>query len=457
MPYIPHTEEETRAMLDVVGVRTLDDLFADIAPSMRPHHFDVPAGQSEMDVCARLEALAARNHTGVVGFLGAGFYDHHIPRAVDALAGRGEFLTAYTPYQPEVSQGTLQAIFEFQTAVCRLLGMDCANASVYDGGSALFEAGMMAIRQTKRSKLVVDETVNPIWRTMLASYTRNLNLEFVTVPHKNGVSDQAALKAALDVEEGGSCAAVMVQNPNFFGVVDDFTDLFAHARSQGALGVMSVYPVMQSVLRTPGDMGADIAVADGQALGMPLSFGGPYLGLMTCKKSLIRQMPGRIVGRTRDVDGNTGYVLTLQAREQHIRRAKATSNICSNQALCALRSLVHMSLLGPEGLVRTAELGMENVRYAVERLTALPGVRLLNDAPFGNEVALELPVDAYGLADALTRQGYVPGFPVGRYYPGMDKVLLVACTEKHSREQIGVLAELMGAALRAQTTKGGLL
>lgn len=453
MPYIPHTEEETRAMLDVVGVRTLDDLFADIAPAMRPQHFEVPEGQSEMDVCARLETLAARNHTGVVSFLGAGFYAHHIPKAVDALAERGEFLTAYTPYQPEVSQGTLQAIFEFQTAVCRLLGMDCANASVYDGGSALFEAGMMAIRQTKRHKLVVDEAVNPIWRTMLASYTRNLNLEFVTVPHKNGVSDQAALKDAVD----GSCAAVMVQNPNFFGVADDFTELFAHARSQGALGILSVYPVMQSVLRTPGDMGADIAVADGQALGMPLSFGGPYLGLMTCQKSLIRQMPGRIVGRTKDVDGNTGYVLTLQAREQHIRRAKATSNICSNQALCALRSLIHLSLLGPEGLVRTAELGMENARYAVERLTALPGVRLLNDAPFGNEVALELPVDAYGLADALTRQGYVPGFPVGRYYPGMDKVLLVACTEKHSREQIGVMAELMGAALRAQTTKGGLL
>ena len=454
MPYIPHTEEETRAMLDVVGVRTLDDLFADIEPSMRPRRFDVPEGQSEMDVCARLEALAARNHTGVVGFLGAGFYDHHIPKAVDALAGRGEFLTAYTPYQPEVSQGTLQAIFEFQTSMCRLLDMDCANASVYDGGSALFEAGMMAIRLTKRRKLVVDEAVNPIWRTMLTSYTRNLNLNLVTVPHKNGVSDQAALKAAAG---DGECAAVMVQNPNFFGVADDYTDLFAHARSQGALGVLSVYPVMQSVLKTPGEMGADIAVADGQALGMPLSFGGPYLGIMTCKKSLIRQMPGRIVGRTKDVDGNTGYVLTLQAREQHIRRAKATSNICSNQALCALRSLIHLSLLGPEGLIRTAELGMANARYAVERLTALPGVRLLNDAPFGNEVALELPVDAYGLADALTRQGYVPGFPVGRYYPGMDKVLIVACTEKHSREQIGVLAELMGAALRAQTTKGGLL
>ena len=321
----------------------------------------------------------------------------------------------------------------------------------------------MCIRDSKRHKLVVDEAVNPIWRTMLASYTSNLSLELVTVPHRNGVSDKAALKAALDAADaadaadGAGCAAVMVQNPNFFGVADDYTDLFDHARSKGTLGVLSVYPVMQSVLKTPGEMGADIAVADGQALGMPLSFGGPYLGLMTCRKALIRQMPGRIVGRTKDVDGNTGYVLTLQAREQHIRRAKATSNICSNQALCALRSLIHMSLLGPEGLIRTAELGMDNARYAVERLTALPGVRLLNDAPYGNEVAMELPVNAYELADALTRKGFVPGFPVGRYYPGMDNVLLVACTEKHSREQIGVLAEMMGAALRAQTMKGGLL
>lgn len=450
MPYIPHTEEETRAMLDVVGVRTLDDLFADIAPDMRPQSFTLPDGLSEMEVCTRLRDLASRNHTNVVSFLGAGFYDHHIPKAVDALAERGEFLTAYTPYQPEVSQGTLQAIFEFQTSVCRLLDMDCANASVYDGGSALFEAGMMSIRQTKRRKLVVDEALNPIWRTMLESYTRNLSLDFVIVPHRNGRSDKAALMAATDE----TCAAVMVQNPNFFGAIDDFTDLFLHAKGKGALGVLSVYPVMQSVLKTPGEMGADIAVADGQALGMPLSFGGPYLGLMACRKSLVRQLPGRIAGRTTDVDGKTGYVLTLQAREQHIRRSKATSNICSNQALCALRSLIHLSLLGPEGLVRTAELGMENARYAADRLTALPGVRLLNDAPFGNETAFALPVSAHELADALTGRGYVPGFPVGRYYPGMDNVLLLACTEKHSREQIGVLAEMMGAALRGMTMGG---
>lgn len=372
-------------------------------PISRPtcaQRFSLPAGLSEMEVCSRLDSLAAANHTNVVSFLGAGFYDHHIPKAVDALSSRGEFLTAYTPYQPEVSQGTLQAIFEFQTAVCRLLDMDAANASVYDGGSALFEAGMMAFRQTRRRKLVIDECVNPIWRVMLSTYTANQHCEIVIVPHKNGTSDKAALKAAVDRD----CAAVMVQNPGFFGSLDDYTELFTHARSQGALGVISVYPVMQSVLKTPGEMGADIAVADGQELGMPLSFGGPYLGLMACRRELVRQMPGRIAGRTHDVDGKTGYVLTLQAREQHIRRSKATSNICSNQALCALRALIHMSLLGPEGLSRTAELGMENLRRALDRLTSIPGVTMLNDAPFGNEAAIVLPMSAYELADRLTRK-----------------------------------------------------
>ena len=302
---------------------------------------------------------------------------------------------------------------------------------------------MMAVRATKRRKLVIDEAVSPIWRTMLASYTSNLSLDLVTVPQVDGTSDMAALKAAVDT----GCAAVVVQNPNFFGVVEDFTDLFAHARSQKAASVISVYPVMQSVLKTPGEMGADIAVAEGQSLGQPLSFGGPYLGIMTCTKDMVRQMPGRIVGRTNDMEGRTGYVLTLQAREQHIRRAKATSNICSNQALCALRTLVHLCLLGPEGLTRTAELSMERARYAMERLTAIAGVRPLNTAPFGNEFAVRLPIPAFEAVDRLTARGYVPGFPVGRYYAGMDDVLLVACTEKNSFEQVGILAEMLGGIL----------
>ncbi|EGY27512.1 glycine cleavage system P-family protein [Desulfovibrio sp. A2] len=443
MPFIPHSPEEVREMLSVIGVQSIEDLFVDIPAEMRPRSFELPQGLSEMQVLAKMEEMAARNRTDVVSFLGGGFYNHHIPAAVDALVSRGEFYTAYTPYQPEASQGTLQAIFEYQTAVCRLLDMDCANASVYDGGSAIFEAMMMAVRATKRRKLVIDEAVSPIWRTMLASYTSNLSLDLVTVPQVDGKSDMAALKAAVDT----GCAAVVVQNPNFFGVVEDFTDLFAHAKSQKAASVISVYPVMQSVLKTPGEMGADIAVAEGQSLGQPLSFGGPYLGIMTCTKDMVRQMPGRIVGRTNDTEGRTGYVLTLQAREQHIRRAKATSNICSNQALCALRTLVHLCLLGPEGLTRTAELSMERARYAMERLTAIAGVRPLNTAPFGNEFAVRLPIPAFEAVDRLTARGYVPGFPVGRYYAGMDDVLLVACTEKNSFEQVGILAEMLGGIL----------
>jgi len=443
MPFIPHSPEEVREMLSVIGVQSIEDLFVDIPAEMRPRSFELPLGLSEMQVLAKMEEMAARNRTDVVSFLGGGFYNHHIPAAVDALVSRGEFYTAYTPYQPEASQGTLQAIFEYQTAVCRLLDMDCANASVYDGGSAIFEAMMMAVRATKRRKLVIDEAVSPIWRTMLASYTSNLSLDLVTVPQVDGRSDMAALKAAVDT----GCAAVVVQNPNFFGVVEDFTDLFAHAKSQKAASVISVYPVMQSVLKTPGEMGADIAVAEGQSLGQPLSFGGPYLGIMTCTKDMVRQMPGRIVGSTNDTEGRTGYVLTLQAREQHIRRAKATSNICSNQALCALRTLVHLCLLGPEGLTRTAELSMERARYAMERLTAIAGVRPLNTAPFGNEFAVRLPIPAFEAVDRLTARGYVPGFPVGRYYAGMDDVLLVACTEKNSFEQVGILAEMLGGIL----------
>ncbi len=444
MPYVPHTEEETRQMLDVLGVTSLDDLFADIPSWLRPKRFELPAGLSEMEVMRRMERLAARNRTDLVSFLGAGFYDHHIPAAVDALTGRGEFYTAYTPYQPEASQGTLQAIFEYQTAVCRLLDMQAANASVYDGGSALFEAMMMGVRASKRTRLVVSEALSPIWRIMLDSYTKNLNLELVTVPHKDGDTDLSGLMDAVDDET----AAVVVQNPNFFGRVNDFTTLFSHAKDHGAVSVISVYPLMQSVLKTPGEMGADVAVAEGQSVGQPLSFGGPYLGIMACTKKMVRQMPGRIVGRTVDTQGRTGYVLTLQAREQHIRRQKATSNICSNQALCALRTLVHMSLLGPGGLEQTAVRCMELAHLAAKRLTAIPGVELLGEGPFCNEFPVRLPVPAYEVIDALTERGFVPGFPLGRYYDGLENCLLVACTEKHTAEDIGIFAEMLGGLLR---------
>jgi len=444
MPYVPHTPEDIRRMLEVIGAPDVASLFDEIPAALRPKSFALPAGKSEMDVLAHMETLANKNTCGQVSFLGAGFYDHHIPAAVDALSMRSEFYTAYTPYQPEASQGTLQAIFEYQTAVTRLTGLAYANASVYDGGSALFEAAMMAVRHTNRRKLIVCEAVSPIYRVMLASYTSNLHLTLVTIPHKNGCCDLGALQNALDADT----AAVIVQNPNFFGTIADFTALFDAARAAGVVSVMSVYPVLQSVLKSPGEMGADVAVAEGQSLGLPLSFGGPYLGVMTCNKALVRQMPGRMVGRTVDGEGRTGFVLTLQAREQHIRRQKATSNICSNQALCALRALLYLCLVGQEGLTRTAGLCIERAHYAAGRLTAIDGVTLLSgSAPFGNEFALSLPVNAYQVIDKLTARGYVPGFPLGRYYPGLENALLVACTEKTTNEQIGIFAEMLRGVL----------
>ncbi|KAB1442416.1 aminomethyl-transferring glycine dehydrogenase subunit GcvPA [Pseudodesulfovibrio senegalensis] len=444
MPFVPHTPEEVREMLAVIGVDSVEDLFAEITNSMRPQSFDIPEGLSEMEVLAKLEGMAAKNATDSASFLGAGFYDHYIPAAVDALTMRGEFYTAYTPYQPEASQGTLQAIFEYQTAVCRLMDMDCANASVYDGGTALYEAVMMAVRKTKRRKVVLSEALNPIYRVMLDSYITNLNLELVCVPHKNGRTDIEGLKAAID----DKTAAVLVQNPNFFGSVNDFTDLFNAAREQKAVSIISSYPVLQTLLKTPGQMGADVAVAEGQSLGLPLSFGGPYLGIMTCTKKMVRQMPGRIVGRTQDTEGRTGYVLTLQAREQHIRRQKATSNICSNQSLCALRALVHMCALGEMGMRRAARLSIERAHLCAEKLTAIPGVEMLTDGPFGNEFAVTLPVNAYEVIARLSDRGFIPGFPLGRYYEGLENGLLLACTEKTSEEHIGILAEMMKGALK---------
>ena len=436
MPYIPHTPDEVRAMCQAIGVADVADLFAEIPPELAPRHFDLPKGGTEMDVRATMERLAGKNRTDMVSFLGGGFYDHYVPAASDLLLSRGEFYTAYTPYQPEASQGTLQAIFEYQTAVCRLLDMECANAGVYDGGTALFESLMMAVRHTRRKKAVVSEAVSPIYRIVLATYTKNLHLDLVTVPHKNGQDDVAALGAAIDE----ATAAVVVQNPNFFGVVQDFTALFATAAAKGAVSVISCYPVLQTVLKTPGAMGADIACAEGQSLGLPLSFGGPYLGIMTCRKALVRQMPGRIAGRARDAAGRVGYVLTLQAREQHIRRQKATSNICSNQALCALRALINLCLTGNEGLTRQAALSIENANYAAWKLQAIPGVRLLSDAPFGNEFAAVFPINAKQVCRELMDGGIIPGFPLGRYYKGLENALLVCCTEKHHRDDIDRLA-----------------
>jgi glycine dehydrogenase subunit 1 len=396
-----------------------------------------------MEMMQQVRAVARKNSSDLTNFCGAGFYDHFIPAAVNSLTSRGEFFTAYTPYQPEAAQGTLQAMFEYQTAITRLTNMEVSNASLYDGGTALFEGMMMALRITKRNRVLVDEGVSPIYRTMLRSYTRNLKIEYREVPMSGGLADRTAFAKQLDSTIG----AVLLQNPNFFGCLDDLTDVIAQTHSAGAVAVVSAYPISLGIVKTPGEMDADIVTGDGQSLGLPLSFGGPYLGFMATKKKYVRNMPGRIVGATKDGQGRRGYVLTLQAREQHIRREKAASNICTNAQLCALRSLIYLSLLGKHGFADVARQCMDRAGYAWTRLKAIKGVEPLYDRPFFNEFALKLPKDAGEVVSDLISEGIAAGFPAGRYYTGMENVLLVACTEKRTKKEIDILAAKLESVL----------
>ena len=443
MPYIPTTGQDREVMLKTIGIPDVDALFADIPHAARVAGLKLPSGRSELDVFEHLHELSRRNAHGLVSFLGGGYYDHFIPACVDELSARSEFYTAYTPYQPEASQGTLQAIFEYQSAICRITDMEVANASLYDGGTALYEAAMMAIRLTGRRKILLDSGVNPIYRNILVSYTSNLSVDFEEIPVVHGQSDRERIAAALD----DKTAAVILQNPNFFGAVDDFTDVIAAAHAKGVMAVMSVYPVSLGLLKTPGQMGADIVTGEGQSLGLPLSFGGPYLGFMASRMAHVRKMPGRIAGASQDSAGRRGFVLTLQAREQHIRREKAMSNICSNEALCALRALIYLSWLGKHGFKDLATTCAQKAEYAKTRLAAIPGVGVKKSAPTFNEFTIELPCEASGLVSRMIDRGFAPGFPLGRYYKGMDNYLLVAVTEKRTREQIGMFAEALEAAL----------
>ena len=436
--YVTNTSEQRREMLDACGVAALDDLFTCIPADLRPESFDLPSGKSELEVQSYFERIASRNYSDLTTFIGGGIYDHFIPAAVDALSGRSEFYTAYTPYQPELSQGTLQAIYEYQSDICRLTDMEVSNASLYDGGTALCEASQMALAtQRKRSRIVVDGGVNPIYRTMLETYTANLNISLTEVEVSHGQSNRKNIFAALDDDT----AAVIVQNPNFFGVIDDHSDIVKHCHEKGILVIQSVYPVAMSVLKTPGEMGVDIVTGEGQSLGLPLAFGGPYLGFMATTKKLIRKMPGRVVGRTIDSKGNEAFVLTMQAREQHIRREKATSNICSNEALCALRAHIYLSLLGPGGLREVAELCQAKTAYAKQRFAQIPGVEVMDSSPTFNEFTVKLPIDAMELVNKLIERKIAPGLPLGRFYRGMDNYLLVAVTEKRTKHEIGILAE----------------
>jgi glycine dehydrogenase subunit 1 len=444
MPFIANTDAQRQEMLTAIGKESVEDLFADIPPELRCKGLDIPPGLTEQEVRSRIAALGEHNSSGLISFLGGGFYDHFIPAAVNSIISRSEFYTSYTPYQPEISQGTLQAIYEYQSAICRLTGMEAANASLYDGGTAVYEAIMMALRITGRRKVIVDDSVSPIYRKMVRSYTSNLGIELLETESVEGLPDRSAIAAQID----DGTAAVIVQNPNFFGCIDDVTDLAEMVHKHGGLLIVSSYPISLGLLKTPGAMDADIVVGEGQSLGMSVSFGGPYLGFMATRKKYIRKMPGRIAGRTVDAQGREGFVLTLQAREQHIRREKATSNICTNEGLCALTSLVYMSLMGKQGLKELAEVCAHKADYARSLMLKIPGVTMRFPGRwYFNEFVLNLPVAADKVIRGLFNRGLAAGFPLGRYFPEMNNCLLVAVTEKRTKEEIDFLAHSLEVIL----------
>ena len=429
MRFAPHTDDDVRAMLDAVGLASLDDLFDQIPPGVRlDRELDLPEGVSEMEILDDLRALAGRtrNVDELVCFAGAGAYDHYVPAVVWALAGRSEFYTSYTPYQPELSQGVLQALFEYQSMIAELTGLEVSNASLYDGTTALAEAVNLARSDPTRPRVLVSDAVDERYLDALRTYGRGAGYEpelFPTLEGRGG-----------DPDVGSDVACVIVQHPNRYGLLEPVRELFGAAHTGGARAIQVFDPLSLGVLAPPADLRADIAVAEGQPLGNHLNFGGPYLGVIATRLDDVRRLPGRIVGETLDVDGRTGYVLTLQAREQHIRREKATSNICTNQTLMAIAATVYLGWLGPVGLEELGRACHAKAVYAAERLTEVDGVELrFGDAPFFKEFALRLPRPATEVVDAMLDRGFLAGVPVGDRDP---TTLLVAVTERRTREEI---------------------
>jgi glycine dehydrogenase subunit 1 len=441
LPYLSLTERDRSEMLAAIGVDSIDHLFVDIPTGVRlGRSLDLEPPLSEPELVAHLEELASRNvHIGrEVSFLGAGVYDHYVPAIVDAILQRGEFLTAYTPYQPELSQGVLQAIFEYQTAVCELTGMDVSNASGYDGTTVAADACFIAKHATGRSKVVLTEATNPQVRQVVKTYARGFGLDVVEVPHREGVTDPDELAAAA-----GDAACVLFQQPNFFGCLEPAPDLAAVARDADALPVAHVDLVSLGVLEAPGEYGCAIAIGEGQSVGNAQAYGGPHYGFLAAKAEFTRRMPGRIVGETTDSDGRRGYVLTLQTREQHIRREKATSNITTNQTLLALGGLITLCWLGPQGLRELGETCMALGEYARERLQAAGHELVFSERTTFKEFAVRVGRPARdAVADARTR-GIHPGYALGRDYEGLDDALLVAVTEKRTPAEIDRLVEVL--------------
>lgn len=445
MNFLPHTEAERREMLKIIGVETMEELFADVPPAVRLQRpLNIPGPMSELELTGHLQELSNRNGSlnDYVSFLGAGSYDHFIPSVINQMLLRSEFYTAYTPYQPEISQGTLQAIFEYQSLICELTGMDAANASMYDGATAMAEGALMACESQRRKKIVVASSVHPEYRAVLKTYAQGQNIQVVEAPFSNGITDPEALAGLVDDQTAG----VVVQHPNFFGALEKVQEIGEIAHAKGGLYITVVDPISLAVLKAPAAYGADIVVGEGQALGNPVSFGGPQLGFFACTGKLIRRMPGRVVGQTLDNRGQRAFVLTLQTREQHIRREKATSNICSNEALCALAATVYLTMLGKQGLVEVAKLCLQKANYLKEQLKNI-GISPVFEAPFFKEFVVRTPRPVQEINQALLKQKIIGGLDLSKFYPELKNQMLLCVTEKRTREEMAALVSAMGECL----------
>jgi glycine dehydrogenase subunit 1 len=442
LKYSPHTDKDKKEMLAAIGASSTDDLFKAIPDGLRLKKLDLPEGISELELKNSVLEKAGKNYSTnkLISFLGGGAYEHHIPQAVESIISRGEFLTAYTPYQAEASQGTLQAIYEYQSLICELTGMDVANASMYDGASALAEAVLLAVKETGRRRVIFSESLHPEYKQVIATYMEGYKVEFMEVPHAGGVYDEAILKK----EANDDTACVIVQNPNFFGCIENVYEIESICHAKGALLIACVNPISLGVLKSPGEYNADIAVGEGQPLGIPLCYGGPYLGFFAVKEKHMRRMPGRIAGMTKDLDGKRGFVLTMQAREQHIRREKATSNICSNEGLMALAACVYLSLVGKEGIKEIARQNVLKSHYMKEKILKLGGFEPMSDAPFFNEFVVRCGKEPGKIIGDLLKHGIMGGLPLGRFYPGMKNCMSICVTETKSKADMDRFAEVLG-------------
>ncbi|MGC9056593.1 MAG: aminomethyl-transferring glycine dehydrogenase subunit GcvPA [Candidatus Saccharicenans sp.] len=448
MNYISISDKDKKEMLSRIGLNSLEELFTTIPESVRlKRDLNLPGPLAEAELLEYFEARAQENtYDQYLSFLGGGAYDHFIPAVVDYLSSRGEFLSPYTPYQPEVSQGTLQAIFEFQTLICQLTGLDIANASLYDGATGAAEAVLMAYRVKEKRRLLIPSNLNPQYKRVILTYTKNLDLEVMEIPYDQaGQMDKSSLEEALKVE----ASVVLIQSPNYFGVIEDLKTLSEVTHRAGALlAVVISEPLALGLLEAPGKLGADIVTGEGQSFGLPLSYGGPYLGFMACKKDFVRQLPGRIVGQTVDVEGRRGFVLTLSTREQHIRREKATSNICTNEGHCALRATIYLETLGRQGLKELAWINLQKAAYALKQLTSIPGVSRKFSGPTFNEFVLEFPENWEKISAALKEKRILGGLSLGQRYPELKDCALVTITEKHSRDKIDRYVDALKEVLR---------